>query len=138
MSTDNPAERTDDLTARAAAIDLVSSALDHKGGLEEAMDRAPFSNLELRDRGLARMIANPDYARGLADAARQYVTGHRMLAYQVEERAVWYRSLWARRDALNQELLERVPELALMADPLLSGGLGEAGSRSCGYSPCSS
>jgi 16S rRNA (cytosine967-C5)-methyltransferase len=57
MSTDNPAERTDDLTARAAAIDLVASALDHKGGLEEAMDRAPFSNLELRDRGLARMIA---------------------------------------------------------------------------------
>ena len=76
---------------------------------------------ELQQR-LARMIANPDYARGLADAARQYVTGHRMLAYQVEERAVWYRSLWARRDALNQELLERVPELALMADPLLSGG----------------
>jgi len=57
MSTDNPAERPDDLTARSAAIDLVASALDHKGGLEEAMDRAPFSNLELRDRGLARMIA---------------------------------------------------------------------------------
>jgi 16S rRNA (cytosine967-C5)-methyltransferase len=46
----------DDLAARAAAIDLAASALDHRGGLEEALDRAPFARLELRDRGLARMI----------------------------------------------------------------------------------
>jgi 16S rRNA (cytosine967-C5)-methyltransferase len=57
MSNDNTPERGDELAARAAAIDLVASALDHRGGLEEAMDRAPFSGLELRDRGLARMIA---------------------------------------------------------------------------------
>jgi 16S rRNA (cytosine967-C5)-methyltransferase len=47
----------DDLAARAAAIDLIVSALDHRGGLDEALDRAPFAGLELRDRGLARMIA---------------------------------------------------------------------------------
>ena len=76
---------------------------------------------ELQQR-LARMIANPDYARALADAARQYVTGQRMLAYQVEEREAWYRSLWARRDELNQALLERVPALALTADVLPTGG----------------
>jgi 16S rRNA (cytosine967-C5)-methyltransferase len=57
MSTDNTEERGGELDARAAAIDLVASALDHRGGLEEAMERAPFSRLELRDRGLARMIA---------------------------------------------------------------------------------
>jgi 16S rRNA (cytosine967-C5)-methyltransferase len=57
MSNDNTEGRTDDLAARAAAIDLAASALDHRGGLEEAMERAPFSGLELRDRGLARMIA---------------------------------------------------------------------------------
>lgn len=49
-------EGADDLAARAAAIDLAAAALDHRGGLEEALDRAPFSTLELRDRALARMI----------------------------------------------------------------------------------
>ena len=57
MSTDNTEGRPDDLAARMAAIDLVESALDHRGGLEEALERAPFADLELRDRGLARMIA---------------------------------------------------------------------------------
>jgi 16S rRNA (cytosine967-C5)-methyltransferase len=46
-----------DLSARAAAIDLAASALDHRGGLDEALDRAPFAQLDPRDRGLARMIA---------------------------------------------------------------------------------
>jgi 16S rRNA (cytosine967-C5)-methyltransferase len=45
------------LAARAAALNLVEAALDHRGGLEEAMDRAPFNDLELRDRALARMLA---------------------------------------------------------------------------------
>jgi 16S rRNA (cytosine967-C5)-methyltransferase len=54
---DRTEARSDDLSARAAAIDLVASALDHRGGLDEAMDRAPFARLELRDRALARMIA---------------------------------------------------------------------------------
>jgi hypothetical protein len=35
-----------------------------------------------------------------------------MLAYQVEQRVAWYRSLWARREALHRSLLARVPELA--------------------------
>lgn len=48
---------TDGLSARLAALDLVEAALDHRGGLEEAMSRAPFDGLELRDRALARMIA---------------------------------------------------------------------------------
>jgi 16S rRNA (cytosine967-C5)-methyltransferase len=50
-------DSSDGLLAREAALSLVTSALDHRGGLEEAMDRAPFAGLEPRDRGLARMIA---------------------------------------------------------------------------------
>jgi 16S rRNA (cytosine967-C5)-methyltransferase len=46
-----------DLAARAAAIELVESALDHRGGLDEAMDRPLFARLEPRERALARMIA---------------------------------------------------------------------------------
>jgi hypothetical protein len=34
-----------------------------------------------------------------------------MLAYQVADRAAWYRSLWQRRDQLNAALRERVPAL---------------------------
>ena len=52
-----PTEPVDGLAAREAALALVAAALDHRGGLEEAMDRAPFDRLELRDRALARMIA---------------------------------------------------------------------------------
>jgi 16S rRNA (cytosine967-C5)-methyltransferase len=47
----------DGLAAREAALALVAGALDHRGGLDEAMDRPPFDRLELRDRALARMIA---------------------------------------------------------------------------------
>ncbi|HEY2661753.1 MAG TPA: transcription antitermination factor NusB [Caulobacteraceae bacterium] len=45
------------LNARRAALALVKGALDHRGGLEEAYARKPFSELELRDRALARMMA---------------------------------------------------------------------------------
>ena len=48
---------SDGLAARAAAIDLAASALDHRGGLDEAMERASFARLDQRERGLARMVA---------------------------------------------------------------------------------
>ena len=110
------------IEAASFRVAALASPTVYADVIEDGRTGLIFRDAQELQQRLARMIANPDYARGLADAARQYVTGHRMLAYQVEERAVWYRSLWARRDALNQELLERVPELALMADPLLSGG----------------
>ena len=56
---------------------------------------------ELRDR-LLRTVAMPELARGLGEAARHYVAGERMLAYQVAGRIAWYRSLWARRADLNR------------------------------------
>jgi hypothetical protein len=34
-----------------------------------------------------------------------------MLAYQVEARTQWYRSLWERRAELTEALKARVPEL---------------------------
>jgi hypothetical protein len=36
-----------------------------------------------------------------------------MLAYQVAPRIAWYRSLWARRDELNNALYARLLELPL-------------------------
>lgn len=64
---------------------------------------------------LLRLATMPELARDLGDAARDYVAQHRMLAYQVAPRIAWYRSLWARREALTaalQERLARVPEPA--------------------------
>ena len=69
------------------------------------------SPAELRDR-LLRVVASPDIARGIADAARAHVAGHRMLAYQTGTRIAWYRTLWAHRQELTAALLARVPELA--------------------------
>jgi len=57
---------------------------------------------------LLRLLAMPDWARGLGDAARRYVAEERMLAYQVAPRIAWYRSLWGRREALDATRLERM------------------------------
>jgi 2-polyprenyl-3-methyl-5-hydroxy-6-metoxy-1,4-benzoquinol methylase len=58
---------------------------------------------------LLRLLAYPDSARRMADAARQYVAQDRMLAYQVAQRSDWYRSLWQRREPLTAALQARVP-----------------------------
>jgi glycosyltransferase involved in cell wall biosynthesis len=65
---------------------------------------------ELRTR-LLRLIAMPELARGIAGAARAYVAGQRMLAYQIAPRIAWYRSLWQRRTELSEALLARVQQM---------------------------
>jgi len=57
MSETEQASLAGGLAARIAALHLVELALDHRGGLEEAMSHPPFGKLEPRDRGLARMLA---------------------------------------------------------------------------------
>lgn len=57
---------------------------------------------------LLRLVAMPELARSLGDAARRYVVEERMLAYQVAPRVGWYRSLWARREALGASRRERM------------------------------
>jgi glycosyltransferase involved in cell wall biosynthesis len=64
---------------------------------------------ELRTR-LLRLIAMPDMARRLGDAARAYVAAERMLAYQVAPRIAWYRSLWDRREELERARVARTVE----------------------------
>ncbi|MDR3529732.1 MAG: methyltransferase domain-containing protein [Rhodopila sp.] len=59
---------------------------------------------------LLRLVAMPDLARDLGNAARQYVSDERMLAYQVAPRIAWYRLLWARRDALTAALRIRMQQ----------------------------
>jgi SAM-dependent methyltransferase len=57
---------------------------------------------------LLRLVAMPELARGMADAARNYVAEDRMLAYQVAPRVAWYRSLWTKRRALSEARQQRM------------------------------
>ena len=59
------------------------------------------------------LVAEPGRARRAAETARRQLEERRMLAYQVEARVAWYRSLWQRRGPLTEALLARVPELRL-------------------------
>ena len=44
------------LPARAAALEVLQAALDHRGGLDEALARPPFSRLEPREKAFARAL----------------------------------------------------------------------------------
>ncbi len=61
---------------------------------------------------LRGILADPARARAIGAAARDWVAGNRMLAAQTPRRLDWYRSLWARRAALDAALLRRAPEIA--------------------------
>lgn len=60
---------------------------------------------------LLELLAVPERARAMGEAARGWVRSHRMLAGQVDIRLAWYRSLWERRAELDAALLRRAPEL---------------------------
>ena len=48
---------------------------------------------------------------GTGRRARHYVASERMMAYQVNARIAWYRSLWARRTELTNALYARMMNL---------------------------
>jgi glycosyltransferase involved in cell wall biosynthesis len=89
------------VAALASSVVYANSIDDSRTGL---LFRDPVE-FEAR---LARLVAMPEMARNLGDAARRYVAENRMLAYQVAPRIAWYRSLWARRDALTEALRLRL------------------------------
>ena len=103
------------IEAGACRVASLASRIVYGDSIEDGRTGLLFANAEeLRDR-LLRLVAMPELARGLGDAARHYVAAERMLAYQVAPRIAWYRSLWARRAELNNALYARlldVPQLA--------------------------
>ncbi len=100
------------LEASASGLASLASEVVYRDSIEDGRTGLLFRDgIELQQQ-LARMIANPGWTRGLAQAARAHVAQHRMLAYQVARRSAWYRSLWARRRELTEALYARVPQLA--------------------------
>jgi SAM-dependent methyltransferase len=65
---------------------------------------------------LRGLLANPDAARRIGAAAHRWVAEERMGAYQMRRRIDWYRSLCARRDALDEALGRRLAALAPEAE----------------------
>ena len=112
------------LEAAAARVTPLASPTVYAGSIEDGRTGILFHDPQELQRRLMHLLANPDTGRAMADAARLYVARHRMLAYQVGRRVAWYRSLWARREALHRDLLERVPELAV-PDPADQGFMAQ-------------
>jgi len=88
----------------ASTVVYADSIVDNETGLL-FRDAAEFRS------HLMRLVAMPDLARQIGDAARRYVAAERMLAYQVEPRIAWYRSLWERRESLTAALEARIAAL---------------------------
>lgn len=96
------------IEAAAARVAPLASAVVYGDSVDDGKTGLVFRDAdELRER-LLRLVAMPDLARQIGDAARAYVAEHRMIAYQVAPRIAWYRSLWARRETLTQALEHRL------------------------------
>ena len=96
------------IEAGAARVAPLCSDIVYGASVRDGENGLLFRNPdELRDR-LARLVAMPDLAQRIGDAARDYVARERMIAYQVEQRLTWYRSLWARREVLTRAIEERM------------------------------
>ncbi len=100
------------LEASAYGLAALASHVVYGESIEDGRTGLLFQDAAGLQQQLVRMIASPDWTRGLAIAARTHVARNRMLAYQVARRAAWYRSLWNRREELTQALYARVPDLA--------------------------
>ena len=86
------------IEAGACRVATVASHIMYSDSVEDGSTGLLFHDAdELRDR-LLRLVAMPELARALGDAARQYVAGERMLAYQVSQR-IYRRSSMSRRRA---------------------------------------
>jgi SAM-dependent methyltransferase len=102
------------IEAGACRVAALASDVVYSDTIEEGRTGLLFRDAsELQDK-LMRLLAMPEMARDLGDAARDYVAQNRMLAYQIAPRIAWYRSLWARRAALTAALEER---LAAVREP---------------------
>lgn len=99
------------IEASAARVAALASPVVYDGVIEDGKTGLLFRDpAELRS-ALLRLLAYPEATKRMADAARAYVCSKRMMAYQVDARINWYRSLWARREELNEALRARVPDL---------------------------
>jgi glycosyltransferase involved in cell wall biosynthesis len=96
------------IEAAACRVAPLASTVVYGDSIEDGRTGLLFRDpVEFHAR-LLRLVALPELARELGDAGRAGIAATRMLAYQVAPRIAWYRSLWARRDALTEALNARL------------------------------
>jgi glycosyltransferase involved in cell wall biosynthesis len=100
----------------AGACRALASHVVYADSIEEGRTGLLFRGADELLERLLRLVAMPELARGLGNAARSYVAAERMLAYQVAQRIAWYRALWARRAELTDALHRRVTALSPLLD----------------------
>jgi hypothetical protein len=98
------------IEAAACRVAALASHVVYGGSIDDGRTGLLFRNGEELQTRLLRLIAMPDTARVMGDAARAYIAAERMLAYQVAPRIAWYRSLWERRVELEQARVARMAE----------------------------
>jgi SAM-dependent methyltransferase len=96
------------IEAGSCRVAALASTVVYSGSVEDGRTGLLFSDPAEFHAALSRLMTIPELARGLGDAARQYVAEYRMLAYQVAPRIAWYRMLWANRQELDAARRERV------------------------------
>jgi SAM-dependent methyltransferase len=96
------------IEAGACRVATLASTVVYGDSVEDGRTGLLFRDPTEFHNRLMRLVAMPELARNLGDAARLYVAEHRMLAYQVAPRIAWYRSLWARREVLEAARRARV------------------------------
>ncbi len=100
------------IEAAAHRVTALASPVVYADAIEDGRTGVIFQTPNDLEQRLLRLVANPEITRAIGDAARGYVAGSRMLAYQIAERVGWYHDLWQRREELTRRLLDRMPDLA--------------------------
>jgi len=103
------------IEAASCRVATLASSVVYANSIEDGRTGLLFRDPVAFHARLLHLLAMPELARGLADAARQYVADERMLAYQIAPRIAWYRSLWARRAALSEARRQRMLRYRLAA-----------------------
>jgi SAM-dependent methyltransferase len=117
---DNPFNRAKSdlkyIEAGACRVAALASHVVYANSIEDGRTGLLFSNPDELHERLLRLVAMPDLAQAMGDAARRYVETERMLAYQVSQRIAWYRDLWDRRQELTAALLGRLMAIRAEAE----------------------
>ncbi|WP_428539381.1 methyltransferase [Rhodopila sp.] len=96
------------IEAGSCRVAALASSVVYGDSIEDGRTGLLFRDPSEFNAKLLRLLAMPELAREIGDAARRYVSDERMLAYQVAPRIAWYRSLWARREMLGEARRQRM------------------------------
>jgi hypothetical protein len=108
METKSDAKYLD--AARAGVVTIASPAA-YDRTIVHGVNGFLAPRLEDWPRLLGQVLREPAAARRMARTAWEDVRDRRMFAHQVQARTDWYFSLWMRRAALTQALMDRLPGL---------------------------